>query len=116
MQHLEPGVVARRDDPHLPDRWLQRGPPTLDRPGRRLGARDQAFRPGMNSKFAAWSPDGTRIAYLGSAGTDRTGLYVAEATPSDALAGELEGRLVAADLGPTLGLETFGTYLTEPRW
>jgi Tol biopolymer transport system component len=74
------------------------------------------FAPGMNSKFAAWSPDGTRIAYLGSAGTDRTGLYVAEATPSDALAGELDGRLVAADLGPTLGLETFGTYLTEPRW
>ena len=36
----------------------------------------------MNSLLGAWSPDGTRLAYLGSEATGNAGLYVADVTPA----------------------------------
>jgi Tol biopolymer transport system component len=72
--------------------------------------------PGMNSLFGTWSPDGTRLAYLGSEGTGSAGLYVAEATPAAALAGGVQGELLAPDLGPDLLTVAFEDYHAEPRW
>ena len=36
--------------------------------------------PGLDSLHAAWSPDGTQLAYLGSEGSGSAGLYVADVT------------------------------------
>ena len=56
--------------------------------------------PGMDSVAGTWSPDGTRIAFLGNEG-ESTGLYVVDAGPAVAMSG-LKGRRIGPDLGPDL--------------
>jgi Tol biopolymer transport system component len=75
--------------------------------------------PGTNSLHASWSPDGTRIAYLGSEGSGDVGLYVVETSPEDALSGDLQGRVIAPDLGPVLtnlANPVFGYVHSPPGW
>jgi Tol biopolymer transport system component len=72
--------------------------------------------PGLDSLNAAWSPDGTKLAYLGSEASGNSGLYVADVTPLDALAGDVQGRLVSPDLGPDLRGMSFGDEFTQPSW
>ena len=74
------------------------------------------MRRGLNSLNAAWSPDGTQLAYLGSEGTGNAGLYVADVTPLEALSGGVRGNLVTPDLGPDLGAPSFGDEFTQPQW
>ena len=69
------------------------------------------LEPGTNSIYADWSPDGTRLAFLGSEDGGSIGLYVAEVTASDALAGGLQGQRIGPELGPNLA-EPAGM----PRW
>ncbi len=72
--------------------------------------------PGTNSLLGAWSPDGTRLAYLGSEGTGTTGLYVADVTPEVAMSGNLEGRLIAPDLGAHPLSPDSEDEFSQPRW
>jgi Tol biopolymer transport system component len=72
--------------------------------------------PGMNSLLGTWSPDGTRLAYLASEGNGSTGLYVADVTSAAALAGDVQGRLIAPDLGPDLLTVAFEDEFSAPRW
>lgn len=72
--------------------------------------------PGTNGLLAAWSPDGTQLAYLGSEGTGGAGLYVAQVTPDVALSGNVEGRRITSDLGHDLLNVTWQEEFSEPRW
>jgi Tol biopolymer transport system component len=75
--------------------------------------------PGMHSVFGSWSPDGTQIAYVGSEGSDPSGLYVADVGPEGALAGGLVGERIGPDLGPNLtdlDADPAQGAVHEPRW
>ena len=71
---------------------------------------------GTKSLFGAWSPDGSRIAFLGSEATGNTGLYVVDVGPKGALAGGLEAHRIASDVGVNLSNTQFGGELDQPRW
>jgi Tol biopolymer transport system component len=65
----------------------------------------------MSSLYGTWSPDGTRIAFLGQEGSGSVGVYVIDdVSPAEAAVGGLEGRRIGPDLGSDL--ESTGI----PRW
>jgi Tol biopolymer transport system component len=68
--------------------------------------------PGFDGRYGTWSPDGTRIAFLGQEPGTSVGAYVIEASPAEALAGALQARRVGPDLSPTLGEGPW----SGPRW
>lgn len=72
--------------------------------------------PGLNSLQAAWSPNGTKLAYLGSEDAGNAGLYIADVTATEAMSGGVQGDLVRPDLGPDLGSVAFGDEFNQPRW
>ena len=69
---------------------------------------------GTKSLFGAWSPDGRRIALLGSEATGNTGLYVVDAGPEGGLAGGLVASRIASDVGANLSNAQFGGELDPP--
>jgi Tol biopolymer transport system component len=66
--------------------------------------------PGLHSMSAAWSRDGTRIAFQGREATGSPGLYVADVAAADALEGGLEARRIS-DPG-----EYSDDSWTRPAW
>jgi Tol biopolymer transport system component len=72
---------------------------------------------GTNSVNGAWSPDGNRLAFIGSVGTGTSGLYVADVPTGGALAGGFASRQIASNL--EWNLSTFSDppeELDEPHW
>ncbi len=67
--------------------------------------------PGTNSLYAAWSPDGSRLAYLGQEAGSSIGLYMVDVGSNGVLGGGLAGRLIGPDLGPDLS-----NPLGRPYW
>jgi Tol biopolymer transport system component len=53
----------------------------------------------IDSVYAAWSPDGTRIAVLGGDASTGAGQYVVDVGPGGALAGALTARRIGASTG-----------------
>jgi Tol biopolymer transport system component len=68
--------------------------------------------PGLNGLSAAWSPDGSKLAYVASERPGSAGLSVVEVTAREALAGGIEGDLVRPDLWPDRGSGSGG----QPQW
>jgi Tol biopolymer transport system component len=64
--------------------------------------------PGLNGTAAAWSPDGTRIAFIGREATGNSGLYVVDVKADGALTGGLQARRIT-EAGASL---VWG----RPRW
>ncbi len=54
--------------------------------------------PGLNGEFPRFSPDGGRIAFLGSEGGGASALHVAEVRPAGAAADGLQARRIGPDL------------------
>src|SRR5262249_9781648 len=69
---------------------------------------------GLNSRFGTWSPDGHRIAFVGSGATGNSGLYLIAAGPDDLLAGGLTGTPIAADI--RIALSNSSNCLDHPLW
>jgi TolB protein len=72
---------------------------------------------GTNSLHGAWSPLGNQVAFIGSVGTDTSGLYVADVGPDGGLAGGLQARQIASNI--EWNLSTFSDPPHEmdmPRW
>lgn len=67
--------------------------------------------PGTNSILASWSPDGTRIAFLGTEEGGSSGLYVVDGDVGRALSGGLQGRRIGPELNPRLA-----EALRAPQW
>ncbi len=70
-----------------------------------------------NSMYGAWSPDGSRIAFIGSGATGNGGLYLADVPADGARAGGLESRQIASNL--EYNLSTFTDppdELDRPQW
>ena len=67
--------------------------------------------PGMKGVFPRFSPDGRRIAFLGSEGGGASGLYVAELGSAGAAAGGLQARRIGPDLEGSPGDQWF-----PPQW
>jgi Tol biopolymer transport system component len=55
--------------------------------------------PGLEGRYADWSPDGKQIAFLGRDSSGSVGYYVVDAGPDDALSGELQARRILAAPG-----------------
>ncbi len=55
--------------------------------------------PGLEGRYADWSPDGTQIAFLGRDSSGSVGYYVVDAGPGGALSGELQARMILAAPG-----------------
>lgn len=53
----------------------------------------------FDSRFAAWSPDGTSIAFIGNQDLPQHGLYIAETDPGTVLQLPTRGRRIGPDLG-----------------
>lgn len=70
----------------------------------------------MDSAFATWSPQGDRIALLGSDSTGDAALYVVDATAADARSGGLEPRRISVGVGSNLGTLAFGDEALPPAW
>lgn len=72
---------------------------------------------GTNSVYPAWSPDGKRIAFLGSDPAGGVGLYVTDVGPGGALSGGLAARRIGtstgdlANVGPDIQWSPDGTKL-----
>ena len=71
----------------------------------------QLLAPGTKSLHGTWSPDGTRIAFLGSEAAGSIGLYVADVGSGGALSGGLRASRIGPDLGPDLANPP-----SRPRW
>ena len=66
--------------------------------------------PGLEGRFADWSPDGNQIAFLGRDATGSIGHYVADADPNDALGGGLQARRILAPAGVDFANTSGGTW------
>jgi Tol biopolymer transport system component len=55
--------------------------------------------PGLEGRYADWSPDGKQIAFLGRDANGSVGYYVVDVGPGDALSGELQARRILAAPG-----------------
>ncbi|HEY6571325.1 MAG TPA: hypothetical protein VIZ22_13605 [Candidatus Limnocylindrales bacterium] len=67
--------------------------------------------PGTNGVFPRFSPDGSRIAFLGREGGGATGLYVAEVGSAGAGAGGVTARRIGPDVAGSAGEQWF-----PPQW
>jgi Tol biopolymer transport system component len=65
----------------------------------------------LTGAHATFSPDGTRLAFVGTQTAGSTGLYVLDVGPTGVLAGSLQARRI----GPDLEANVF-TNLPVPRW
>ena len=65
----------------------------------------------FDSRFAAWSPDGTAIAVIARGDEPTAGLHIIDTNPKQAQEGPARGRRI----GPDLGTDLSGV-LTAPRW
>ena len=80
-----PGVVAGRDEPasSRPARVVRRARSTCTSCRPTVRRRRRAPGPARTGRVASWSPDGTRIAFLGPRPAASTGVYVADVGASD---------------------------------
>jgi len=66
--------------------------------------------PGIDGALPDWSPDGKRIAFMGSEASSQAAVYVVDVGSGDPLSGGLQARRIGPDSGAPL------TEASRPRW